>query len=94
MCVGGGWLGAGGWGEGAGAGARVLVLTQETYVTTAGPTIRFGKKSHAECAGWSPDGQWFVSGSIDGFVEARAPHATRIPPAPLAPPTDRSARLS
>mmetsp|Transcript_33131 Transcript_33131/g.77465 ORF Transcript_33131/g.77465 Transcript_33131/m.77465 type:complete len:522 (-) Transcript_33131:184-1749(-) len=50
-------------------GAVARVVEQETYVTTNGPIIRYGKKSHAECAGFSPDGSFFVSGSMDGFLE-------------------------
>mmetsp|Transcript_49904 Transcript_49904/g.165237 ORF Transcript_49904/g.165237 Transcript_49904/m.165237 type:complete len:519 (+) Transcript_49904:22-1578(+) len=52
----------------AGGAARRLV-EREAYVSVAGPVIKFGKKSHAECAAFSPDGAFLVSGSIDGFLE-------------------------
>ena len=38
-------------------GAAQRVLEPENYVSVAGPIIKFGKKSHAEVARFSPDGQ-------------------------------------
>ena len=53
----------------AGGAARRLV-EREAYVSVAGPVIKFGKKSHAECAAFSPDGALLATASDDWTARA------------------------
>ncbi|CAO3678526.1 unnamed protein product [Rhizopus stolonifer] len=49
---------------------KVQSIEQDIFANHGYASIKFpGKNTYAECTAFSPDGQYFATGSVDGFIE-------------------------
>ncbi|KAI8884318.1 WD40 repeat-like protein [Backusella circina FSU 941] len=49
---------------------QVLQIEEDTFAKHKYATIKFpGKNTYAECTAFAPNGQYLVTGSVDGFIE-------------------------
>eukprot|EP00735_Rhodelphis_limneticus_P010174 TRINITY_DN2927_c5_g1::TRINITY_DN2927_c5_g1_i2::g.4634::m.4634 TRINITY_DN2927_c5_g1::TRINITY_DN2927_c5_g1_i2::g.4634 ORF type:complete len:544 (+),score=120.41,sp/Q8W117/SMU1_ARATH/60.67/0.0,WD40/PF00400.27/0.0034,WD40/PF00400.27/3.6e-07,WD40/PF00400.27/4.4e-07,WD40/PF00400.27/2e-11,WD40/PF00400.27/0.0031,Nup160/PF11715.3/6.2e+02,Nup160/PF11715.3/0.027,Nup160/PF11715.3/0.00044,PQQ_2/PF13360.1/0.011,Nucleoporin_N/PF08801.6/1.3e+02,Nucleoporin_N/PF08801.6/15,Nucleoporin_N/PF08801.6/1.3,PQQ_3/PF135 len=58
--------------------APVKLDEEEIPPKVAAKTIKFAKNTYAEVAAFSPDGVFFVTGSVDGFIEVWDPATGKL----------------